>query len=129
MRKYYTIDVGNGSKRYDYERPIKEFGESLADKSHFVPASEAVKALRGVAPLSRDAVARAYDFPDGKDSGVPVPASRIRGRDLAEVSTAVHNESVALEKGLKEGANIAKAAKELDQALGRVVDGSKPSQA
>lgn len=129
MRKYRTIDVGNGSERFDYTRPVKEFGESLTDKSHFVPASEAVKALRGIAPLSRDVVARAYDFPDGKDSGVPVPASRARGRDIAEISTAIHNDSKQISEGLKEGANIAKASRELDQALGRVVDGSKPSQA
>ena len=129
MRKYHTIDFGNGSERYDYTRPIKEFGESLTDKSHFVPASEAVKVLRGVAPLSRDVIARAYDFPDGKDSGVPVPASRVRGRDIAEISTAIHNESKKISEGLKTGADIVKAQNEIDQALGRVVDGSKPSEA
>ncbi|QCS37369.1 hypothetical protein [Tortoise microvirus 94] len=70
---------------------------SETDPSYFVPTAEAVKTIN-TAPLSPSEVARFYDFKDGKDDGSPVPLSRKRGLDLADISEAKNRAEAALKK-------------------------------
>ncbi|QCS37161.1 hypothetical protein [Tortoise microvirus 62] len=72
---------------------------SETDPSYFVPTAEAVKTI-DTAPLSPSEIARFYDFKDGKDDGSPVPLSRKRGLDLADISEAKNRAEAALKKAV-----------------------------
>lgn len=78
MKRYSFINSIYSDKSslvdYKFDENI-EFGESLVDKSHFVPISEAV------ASLSQNSNAAHiddlnYDFADGRDDGRNIPSSR-----------------------------------------------------
>lgn len=70
-----------------------DFTESVTDFSHFVPTSEAVRAL----PVG-DISLQHYQFPDGKDDGSPVPVALQRGRDIAEISEEVATSQVKVKE-------------------------------
>lgn len=53
----------------------KEFSDSLADKSHFVPISEALASLTPSDSMHIDE-SRNFDFPDGVDDGRSIPLGR-----------------------------------------------------
>lgn len=53
----------------------KKFGDSLVDKSHFVPISEALASLTPSDSMHIEEN-RNYDFPDGKDDGRSIPLGR-----------------------------------------------------
>lgn len=76
VKRFETIDSFLGSSKIDYEVPVcSDFGESLTDKSHFVPISEAVRTLES--SMDRAHVEDGnYDFLDGRDDGRPIPSSR-----------------------------------------------------
>ncbi|QCS36860.1 hypothetical protein [Tortoise microvirus 16] len=76
-----------------------EWEPSETDPSYFVPTAEAVKTIN-TAPLSPSEIARFYDFKDGKDDGSPVPLSRKRGLDLADISEAKNRAEAALKKAV-----------------------------
>ena len=84
MKRYSTIQaVGSDATVIEYTIPVKKFGKSLTDKSHFVPIADAVAGLTAGnrAHIDDD---RSYDFVDGKDDGRSF-ANRKRSRDIAEV--------------------------------------------
>ena len=84
MKRYSTIQtVGSEAKIVEYSIPVKKFGKSLTDKSHFVPIADAVAGLTAGNRAHIDD-ARSYDFADGKDDGRSF-ANRKRSRDIAEV--------------------------------------------
>ena len=84
MKRYSTIQaIGSEATIVDYTIPLKRFGKSLTDKSHFVPIADAVAGLTAGNRAHIDD-ARSYDFADGKDDGRSF-ANRKRSRDIAEV--------------------------------------------
>ena len=84
MKRYSTIQtVGSEATIVEYTIPLKKFGKSLTDKSHFVPIADAVSSLTAGNRAHIDD-ARSYDFADGKDDGRSF-ANRKRSRDIAEV--------------------------------------------
>lgn len=84
MKRYSTIQaVGSDATIVDYAIPLKKFGKSLTDKSHFVPIADAVAGLVSGNRAHLDD-GRCYDFADGKDDGRSF-ANRKRSRDIAEV--------------------------------------------
>ena len=84
MKRYSTIQaVGSDATIIEYTIPVKKFGKSLTDKSHFVPIADAVAGLTAGNRAHVDD-ARSYDFADGKDDGRSF-ANRKRSRDIAEV--------------------------------------------
>ena len=84
MKRYSTIQtVGSEATIVEYTIPIKKFGKSLTDKSHFVPIADAVASLTAGNRAHVDDC-RSYDFADGKDDGRSF-ATRKRSRDIAEV--------------------------------------------
>ena len=84
MKRYSTIQaVASDATIVEYTIPIKKFGKSLTDKSHFVPIADAVAGLTAGNRAHIDD-ARSYDFADGKDDGRSF-ANRKRSRDIAEV--------------------------------------------
>lgn len=84
MKRYSTIQaVASDATIVDYNIPLKKFGISLTDKSHFVPIADAVAGLTAGNRAHIDD-GRSYDFADGKDDGRSF-ANRKRSRDIAEV--------------------------------------------
>lgn len=84
MKRYSTIQaVGSDATIVEYSIPMKKFGKSLTDKSHFVPIADAVAGLTAGNRAHIDD-GRSYDFADGNDDGRSF-ANRKRSRDIAEV--------------------------------------------
>lgn len=84
MKRYSTIQaVGSDATIVDYNIPIKKFGKSLTDKSHFIPIADAVASLTAANRAHIDD-GLSYDFPNGKDDGRSF-SNRKRSRDIAEV--------------------------------------------
>lgn len=73
-----------------YKLPVTCDSEYVIDDSCFIPMSEAVKQL-GLNPNFTGADYKtAYDFPDGKDSGIEIPINRTKnGKDIAELSSSI----------------------------------------
>lgn len=97
MKRWITINPFDGSEIFDYELPKKEWDESIVDKSHFIPVAEALKNLEGNSSAMHADLTR-FDFPDGKDNGMPLPPSRRPGADIAEVQEYVE----AIDKSAKQ---------------------------
>lgn len=117
MTRFETINVISGSKTIDYELPSIEFDDSITDRSHFVPMSESVKRLKGMAPVSGDTIKMMYDFPDGKDTGNAVPSSRRKSIDIAELSNDIRNEISNISTELENASKKAKQAKEVNKII------------
>ena len=101
MKRYSTIQtVGSEATIIDYTIPLKKFGKSLTDKSHFVPIADAVAGLTAGNRAHIDD-ARSYDFADGKDDGRSF-ASRKRSRDIAEVFQDKYKGEQALNASISE---------------------------
>ena len=84
MKRYSTIQaIGSEATLIEYTIPLKKFGKSLTDKSHFVPIADAVAGLTAGNRAHVDD-GRSYDFVDGKDDGRSF-ANRKRSKDIAEV--------------------------------------------
>ena len=99
---------------YEDSLPVIEFGESLADFSHFVPITDLTSVTGNVTDTSF------YDFPDGKDTGI----SRGRAdshRDIAERFVEARN---AIDE---HSAIVAKAKEDMEynKALSNVI-GAEP---
>lgn len=89
VKRYNTISI-LPDKMKIVETDIKtseDTGAYCVDTSHFVPKADAVQVLRA-GDVSN---VGAYDFPDGKDTGVKMPASRSHSYtgDIAEASVNV----------------------------------------
>ena len=122
MKRYEKIDRLSGSRIIDYEIPKKEFDDSLTDKSHFIPMSESVKRIKGMAPISGDTIKQMYDFPNGRDNGSQLPVGRKIGHDIAELSTAIRQDSEYAKKELAKGAKNKKIADEVDLAMQKTIE-------
>lgn len=110
MKRYSTIQtVCSDATIVEYTIPIKKFGKSLTDKSHFVPISDAVASLTAGNRAHIDD-ARSYDFVDGKDDGRSF-ANRKRSRDIAEVFQDKLKGEQALNASISE-ANAREASKQ-----------------
>ncbi|QCS37176.1 hypothetical protein [Tortoise microvirus 64] len=92
--KFGSIDIPTN---YPDTSDDHKWEPSETDPSYFVPTAEAVKTIN-TSPLSPSEIARFYDFKDGKDNGSPVPLSRKRGLDLADISEAKNRAETALKK-------------------------------
>lgn len=101
MIRYKSVVPLAGSVFVDYKAPTIVYSESLTDKSHFVPMSEAVKRLAQQPALGRDVIASIYDFADGRDTGMAVPLSRNKGVDMAELSVSIRNDEAAMLETIK----------------------------
>ena len=101
MKRYSTIQtVGSEATIVEYTIPLKKFGKSLTDKSHFVPIADAVSSLTAGNRAHIDDV-RSYDFADGKDDGRSF-ANRKRSRDIAEVFQDKYKGEQALNASISE---------------------------
>ena len=117
MKRYSTIQtVGSEATIVEYTIPLKKFGKSLTDKSHFVPIADAVAGLTAGNRAHIDD-ARSYDFADGKDDGRSF-ASRKRSRDIAEV----FQEKVKGENALNASISEARAREASKQATKKAYD-------
>lgn len=106
VKRFKTINSFEGSVKEDYEIPFcSEFGESLTDKSHFVPVSEAVRTLES--SMDRAHIEDGnYDFSDGVDDGRSIPSSRNpHNREITqqfqEVQELTESARNAFNKGVK----------------------------
>ncbi len=110
MKRYSTIQtVGSEATIVDYTIPLKKFGKSLTDKSHFVPIADAVAGLTAGNRAHIDDT-RSYDFADGKDDGRSF-SNRKRSRDIAEVFQDKVKGEQALSASISE-ANAREASRE-----------------
>lgn len=98
----------------EYDCPTCEpVGEYQVDTSHFVPACEA-----GALSLSAGDVAGngAYDFVNGKDTGVKIPRNRLHSYtgDLAEASVNLRQARADSDKSLKDAYDVYQSEKTLE---------------
>lgn len=117
MKRYSTIQaVGSEATVVEYTIPLKKFGKSLTDKSHFVPVADAVASLTAGNRAHIDD-GRSYDFADGKDDGRSF-ANRKRSRDIAEV----FQEKLKGEQALNASISEARAREASKQASKKAYD-------
>ena len=117
MKRYSTIQaIGSEATIVDYTIPLKKFGKSLTDKSHFVPIADAVAGLVAGNRAHIDD-GRSYDFADGKDDGRSF-SNRKRSRDIAEV----FQEKLKGEQALNASISEAKAREASKQATKKAYD-------
>lgn len=117
MKRYSTIQaVGSDATIVEYSIPMKKFGKSLTDKSHFVPIADAVASLTAGNRAHIDDC-RSYDFADGKDDGRSF-ANRKRSRDIAEV----FQDKLKGEQALNVSISEAKAREVSKQATKKAYD-------
>lgn len=98
----------------EYDCPTCEpVGAYQVDTSHFVPACEA-----GALSLSAGDVAGngAYDFSDGRDTGVKIPRNRLHSYtgDLAEASVNLRQAKADNDKSLKDAYDVYQSQKTLE---------------
>lgn len=117
MKRYSTIQtVGSDATIVEYNIPVKKFGKSLTDKSHFVPIADAVAGLTAGNRAHIDD-SRSYDFADGKDDGRSF-SNRKRSRDIAEV----FQDKLKGEQALNASISEARAREASKQASKRAYD-------
>ena len=102
----------------------RDFDESVADDSYYVPNSSAIARLSGGRPYSSDEVKLAYDFPDGKDSGLSVDVRR-KGRDLAEISTDIRERQAEISSEISKAKNDISRIQRQNIAYDRAKNASK----
>lgn len=94
VKRLTTVSLVDKSVSTDYVLPLYKTGDYVVDDSGFQPMSEAVKQLSKTAPLTSDQIAAAYDFPDGKDTGMKVPVERMpRTSDIVEIVSGMQQEA------------------------------------
>lgn len=97
VKRLTTVSLVDKSVSTDYVLPLYKTGDYVVDDSGFQPMSEAVKQLSKTAPLTSDQIAAAYDFPDGKDTGMKVPVERMpRTSDIVEIVSGMQQESAEI---------------------------------
>lgn len=107
--------------RFDFSHASS--GEYVVDDSHFVPMSEAIHQLGVNASASNNA--GLYDFPDGKDTGIPLPISRKKGVTLAEISMAINESNVKISDAAKAQETYSKKIQSFEQSLNSDSGGSE----
>ena len=124
MVRFSVIDVnglvGDGDNYYIDELPVKHFGKSLVDRSHFVPTVDLTANTGNLTESDRVY----YDFPDGKDTGIKVPRIS-RGKDIAEVIVEARESKSDVDNAIED----AKAEKEYEDKIKNLVNGSSEAEA
>lgn len=111
MKTYDTINSSGTLKKIDApERKTKgeDNCKSITDKSSFIPNSELMKKKLKMLGINTKAL---YDFTDGKDNGMHIPISRIKGADIAEIEQEIKQDNKNIADA-KEKAEAAQKAKE-----------------
>lgn len=129
VKRYNTISV-LPDKMQIVETDIKtseDTGAYCVDTSHFVPKADAVQVLRA-GDISNSG---AYDFPDGKDTGVKMPSSRSHfyTGDIAEASVNVKDAKKAADSAIydsKEAFAKEKVINDIKTAYGSGGSGETP---
>lgn len=84
------------NKKVKIKKPVYS-EEYIIDRSHFCPVSEAL-ASQKLSPFTASESELCFDFPDGRDNGMRLPAVRLHDvKDLAEVSVALRSETQIVE--------------------------------
>lgn len=115
MKRWITVNPFDGSQTFDYSLPKKEWDESIVDKSHFIPVAEALKNLEGNSASMHADLTR-FDFPDGKDNGMPIPPSRRPGADITEIQEYVEQVDRAARNKFNEAVEKQKAVEAMQKA-------------
>ena len=96
-----TVQVHDIGKN-EYSLPVTEDSDYIVDDSAFIPMSEAVKQLGLNHNFTGSDMKTAYDFPDGKDSGIPIPINRTKnGKDIAELSQSIAEQQETISNELQ----------------------------
>lgn len=93
-KTFVTANSTGDIEIVDVPKITKDMSRSITDRSQYTPDSEAIKRLvaTGSQALTSPQLLAYYDFSDGKDNGMRVPVTRIKGKDIAEISTAIKAE-------------------------------------
>lgn len=125
MKRYSKIRNSylESDNLYDESLYIKkEFGDSLCDKSHFVPISEALASLTPSDSMHVDE-SRNFDFPDGKDDGRSIPLGRKPSdREITNLFTAAQKGHASASQ------SISRAKKKISIAQEYADIAAKPSK-
>lgn len=108
MKRFISINPLLGSDVYEDSLSVKVFGESLTDKSKFVPTVDLVS--RSV-PITSIEVQKYYTNPDGKDNGSS-PVSR--HRDIAEAFVDYNKSSKSVQKQISDYKKSLEFSKKID---------------
>lgn len=102
MKRLDTINFTSIHKVVDYNLPKYKSGKYVVDDSCFVPMSEAIRQL-GSNGSNGTNEQLLYDFNDGRDNGMPVPATRTKNvKDIAEISTHIMEQTEEMSEKIKE---------------------------
>lgn len=113
MQRFNKISLVEKTEKIDYQYKSPTFTESITDKSFFIPTSQQLQGLQRNTMTQEDL--QHYDFKDGKDTGKPVPITRKQGIDLAEISTAIHNEQETIKETINKAIKTEKLKQQLKQ--------------
>lgn len=93
LTRFNRISIfGSKLKSVEPVEPVYS-DDYIIDRSHFCPVSEAL-ASQKLSPFSPADSALLFDFPDGRDNGMRLPAVRLHNvKDLAEFSVALRSET------------------------------------
>lgn len=117
MKRLDTINHISKHNVIDYEIPKYESGDYVVDDSCFIPMSEAIKQLSSNGGSSASDTLL-YDFKDGKDNGMSVPATRTKQiKDIAEISTHISEQTEIMSEKIKESKAHYKKVQDFENAL------------
>lgn len=102
-KTFKTINSSGDLELIDAPKFKKDMSRSVTDKTNYVSDSEAIKrlTLQGSQPLTNPQLQAFYDFTDGKDTGMKLPITRLKGVDIAEVSTEIKKETENIKDALE----------------------------
>lgn len=117
MKRLDTINNVSKHKVVEYELPKYKSGDYVVDDSCFIPMSEAVKQL-GANGSNGNNETLLYDFPNGRDNGMAVPATRTKNiKDIAEISTHISEQTEIMSEKIKESKKHYDKVKAFEAAL------------
>lgn len=101
----------------EYKLPKTPNTPYIVDDSNFIPMSEAVKQL-GAANFNGETYKGAFDFADGKDTGIAIPITRTKdGKDIAEVSSAIMDKVDEISEEMKKARDFEQFKAETEQKM------------
>lgn len=116
MKRYSSISSIYSDKNNLVDYKLDEtinFGESLVDKSHFVPIAEAVSSLTQNSNAAHINDLN-YDFTDGVDDGRNIPSSRNpHNREITQQYLDTKDLAASAANAYKKGVKKAQIAKEI----------------
>lgn len=131
MKRYSSINsiYSDKSNLVDYKLDESiEFGESLVDKSHFVPMAEAVASLNQNSNAAHIDDLN-YDFADGRDDGRNIPSSRNpHNREITQQYLDTKELAKSAGEAYKKGVKKAQISKEIADFKQKSVESSADSQ-